>query len=64
MGEHVDHACDLQRLAGVDAHDAALGDGRGDDAAISEIGTLNSPAYFAAPVTLARPSMRDVAVPI
>jgi len=27
-------------------------------------GTLNSAAYFAAPVTFARPSTRDVAVPI
>ena len=27
-------------------------------------GTLNSAAYFAAPVTLARPSMRDVGVPM
>jgi hypothetical protein len=27
-------------------------------------GVLNSAAYFAAPVTLARPSTRDVAVPI
>ena len=35
-----------------------------DDAAIGEAGTLNSPAYFAAPVTLARPSTRDVGVPM
>src|ERR1700739_2281056 len=27
-------------------------------------GVSNSPAYFAAPVTLARPSTRDVAVPM
>ena len=34
--QHVEHAGDAQRLAGVDARDAALGDGGGDDAAIGE----------------------------
>ena len=38
MGEHVEHAFDTQRLAGVDARDAALRNGRLDHAAISKAG--------------------------
>ena len=38
-GQHVDHAFDGQRPAGVDALDATLRDGRGDDVAINQIGS-------------------------
>src|SRR5262249_25259511 len=36
VGQHIEHAVDAARLADVDARDAALGDGGGDDGAISE----------------------------
>jgi hypothetical protein len=40
MGQHVDHAVDPQRLAGVDARDAALGDGGGDHGTMRERGRV------------------------
>ena len=46
VGEHVEHALDAQRLAGVDARDAALGDGRVDDAAIGEAGDVELAGIF------------------
>ena len=49
-----------QRRARVDARDAALRDGRRRRRCRrARPGTLNSAAYFAAPVTLARPSTRE-----
>ena len=38
MREHVDHAGDAQRFAGVDARDPALGDGRRDDRRLADSG--------------------------
>ena len=38
MREHVEHVFDRQRATCVDLRDAAFGDGRGDDAAIGEVG--------------------------
>ena len=38
MREHIDDACNGKRLARVDARDAALGDGGGNDAGMGEVG--------------------------
>ena len=62
--EHVEYAFDAQRVAGVDARDAAFGDRRWTTLPKARSAALNSPAYFAAPVTLAGPSMREVGVPM
>src|SRR5262249_5162813 len=41
-----EHAFDAQRLAGVDALDASLGDRRGDDAAVGEAGRIEFGGIF------------------
>ncbi len=46
VGEHVEHAFDTQRLAGVDARDAPLRDGRFDDAAIGEAAGVEFAGIF------------------
>ena len=61
--EYVEHACDRKRIRGINALDPAFGDRGGDDDAMREAGTLYSAAYFAAPVTFARPSTREVGLP-
>ena len=45
MAEHVDHASDAQRLAGIDARDAALGDAGCDHAAMGEAGAKGEAGY-------------------
>jgi len=64
MGENVEHAADAQRRAGIDASDASSRNRRIDDITMGKAGKLYSATYLASPVTLARPSIRDVAVPI
>ena len=46
MGEHVDHAVDAQRFAGVDARDAPFRDGRLDDIAMDEAGDIELAGIF------------------
>jgi len=42
----IDHAVDAQRLARVDARDAALGDARRDDASVNEIACVEFASVF------------------
>jgi len=62
--EHSEHAGNAQCLARIDMLDAALAMLEVTTAACARPRVLYSAAYFAAPVTFARPSMRDVGVPI
>ena len=64
MGQHIQHTLDGKRPARVDPRDAALAMVEVTTLAYTRLGALNSPAYWARPVTFARPSTRDVEVPI
>jgi hypothetical protein len=64
VSQHVEHAIERKRPACIDLRDAASGDGRGDNTAVDEIGSAEFAAYCAEPVTFARPSTREVGVPI
>ena len=46
MGEHVDHTVDVQRPAGVDAHDPPLWNSRFDDIAMDEAGDVELAGIF------------------
>ena len=46
MREHVDHACNGERLARVDTRDAAFGDRRRNDAGMRETGRVELAGVF------------------
>jgi hypothetical protein len=62
--EHVDHAFDGKGFARVDPGNAALGDRRCNDTGMREAGRIELAGIFRRTGDLARPSMRDVAVPM
>ena len=61
--EHVEHALDRERIRGIDALMRPLAMAEVTTTPCARPGTLYSAAYFAAPVTFARPSMREVGLP-